>query len=128
MPQLIELLQTKIATLKNQGYNLRTAELVVSSIFKEIEAGTVIWAELGVNKTEIDRLFFEILKTEFIEMYSVYLKKEIDLDDLSYHFTLIDQAIRRSQLSFSELKPFDAQAYFQFRSYFNVTSTEEESQ
>jgi len=121
------LLLAKIATLKKGGYNLRTAELIISSIYSEIEKGTVTWQELKITKDEIDRLFFQVLKDEFVDMYLKYLNKELEIDELDYHFSLIEKAIRRSQLSFSELRPFDAQCFFQFRSHFNVKSVEEQN-
>ncbi|MFC1598927.1 hypothetical protein ACFL2U_02905 [Patescibacteria group bacterium] len=119
MANIIELLQTKVKVLEKGEYNLRTAELAIASIFKEIEASNVTWEEISTSKTELDKCFFEILKKEFLQLFAKYLRAEVDLEELEYHFCFIDSGIQRSQLSFSELNPFNAEWYFKFRSFFS---------
>lgn len=120
MASLADLSQTKIETLKKGGYNLRAAELVVTSIFNEIKEGKITWEDLNTNKDEIDRSLLLVLKKDFLNLFLKYLNNELELDDLEYHFSLIDQAIKRSQLSFSELRPFAAEHFFKFRAHFKA--------
>jgi hypothetical protein len=119
MVKTIELLQTKVKVLRRGTYNLRTAELAIASIYKEIGANNVTWEEISTSKNELDQLFFKILKKEFLQLFTKYLRHEETLVALEYHFSFIDLGIKRNQLSFSELNNFNAEWYFKFLSFFS---------
>ena len=112
MTQLADLLKAKVTTLRKGDLNLKSMQLMADTIFLAIENQEVSWEEIGISNYDLEVILKEKLKQEFVGLFFAYQRGQKTAADLRDLFALVAQAITKGQLAFSDLAPFDCNAFF----------------